>query len=312
MSDSRFTDSSNRSADPAQSPNRSYRQFNNDVRRAENRYQGNRGHITSRPSRESIIESYAAQDAARARNARMVSQERYRSYQESSARARMRESQRAEINARRREEERMGAQRRQMQRDLEAAQLRSDSAIRSHSFENERSKASSDRAIKPLTTQESYANTRMSMEAYERERASRDALSRQRASRTTNREVIDGRGSVDSRAFNEMNKLVGYSIDERDRPQPAVDSSNPKAKWLSQSGQSGDDGRIHALSSAKRAFTPRREQSLPLQGNLGIKGASSFGHKSAGGPIRSLPLFVKIAVPVIIVLFVILMIILFR
>ena len=48
--------------------------------------------------------------------------------------------------------------------------------------------------------------TRSSMESYERARASRDALSETRRSRALNREVIDGRGSIDSRTFNESHQ----------------------------------------------------------------------------------------------------------
>ena len=71
------------------------------------------------------------------------------------------------------------------------------------------------RVVPPLSSQESYDRTRSSMENYERARASRDALSETRRTRTPNREVIDGRGSIDSRAFNETHELVGYSIDDR-------------------------------------------------------------------------------------------------
>ena len=47
--------------------------------------QGSRGKITTRPSRESILQSYASQDEMRARNARLRSQQAAQSYVASAA-----------------------------------------------------------------------------------------------------------------------------------------------------------------------------------------------------------------------------------
>lgn len=252
---------------------------------------GNRGQVTSRPSRESIVSSYAAQDAARARSARMRSQETAKSYNENSLRLKERENQRRELEARRAEEERLEAQRRQAKRELEAANARTSSGIHeqeAHGIHR------AHRVVRPMTSQESRTRTQVSRDGYEREREMRDALSTQRAARTTNREVIDGRGSIDSRAFNEMNRLVSYSVEESDKPDPMIDTSNPKAKWHSHAG----DGANARLS---------RRMDLGSLSDT-ISGRANYGHKSA---FSTLPPFVKIAIPVIVILIVILLAIVF-
>lgn len=252
---------------------------------------GNRGQVTSRPSRESIVSAYAAQDAARARSARMKSQEAAKSYNENSLRLKERENQRRILEAQRAESERLEAQRRQAKRDLEAANARTSSGIHEQEAHGV---FRSHRVVKPMTSQESRTRAQASRDGYEREREVRDALSSQRPIRTTNREVIDGRGSIDSRAFNEMNKLVSYSVEESDKPDPMIDASNPKAKWHSHAG----DG---------AGVRPRRSFDL---GSLSdsISGSASYGRKSA---FSSFPPFVRIAIPVLVVLIIVLIVIVF-
>lgn len=263
------------------------------VSSADQRPQGRRGEVTSRPSRESIVSSYAAQDAARARNARMHSQERAKSYNENSLRLKERENQRRILEARRSEEERKEAQRRQAKRDLEAANARTSSGIHEQEAHGV---FRAHRVVRPMTSQESRTRAQVSRDGHERERDVRDALSAQRVARTTNREVIDGRGSIDSRAFNEMNKLVSYSVEESDKPDPYIDTSNPKAKWRSHAG----DG-----ASAR----PRVDRRIDL-GSLSdsISGSANYGKGSA---FSSLPPFVRIVVPVLIILIIVLLIIVF-
>lgn len=253
---------------------------------------GNRGQITSRPSRETIISSYAAQDAARARNARMHSQEAARNYNENSLRLKERESQRRILEAQRAESERMGAQRRQAQREMDAANARTYSSIHEQEA-HEITRAH--KIARPLSSQESRNRTQMSRDAYEREREMRDALSVRRNARTTNREVIDGRGSIDSRAFNEQNRMVGYSVSEEDKPAPAVDASNPKAKWRSHAGQGFGNG------ARRRVDLGTLSDSISGSANYG-KGPRTFS---------SLPPFVRIAIPVLVVLLIVLIVIVF-
>lgn len=253
---------------------------------------GNRGQITSRPSRESIVSAYAAQDAARARNARMRSQETAKSYNENSLRLKERENQRRILEAQRAEEERLEAQRRQARREMEAANARTTSGIHeqeAHGIHR------AHRVARPLTSQESRTRTQVSREGYEREREVRDALSAARGARTTNREVIDGRGSIDSRAFNERNQLVSYSVEESDKPDPMIDTSNPKAKWHSHSGDGASRGRVSRRTDL---------------GSLSdaISGRANYGRANA---FASLPPFVKVAIPVLAVLIIVLVAIVF-
>ena len=251
---------------------------------------GSRGKVTSRPSRESILQSYAAQDAERARNARMYSQAVSQVYQESASRAHDRAAQRAELEARRREFEAAQAAARRAS-GQQSASSSADAAERA------RQARPRTRVVPPLSSQESYDRTRSSMEGYERARASRDALSESRRTRTPNREVIDGRGSIDSRAFNETHELVGYSIDDRDRPRAAVDASFSKTRWHSRAGQGFGD--------VPDSGAPRHASGRPQSSDVGFSGGVMSGRANYTAPktgLAAVPLFVKIAVPVIVVL----------
>ncbi len=252
---------------------------------------GSRGKVTSRPSRESILQSYAAQDAERARNARMYSQAVSQVYQESASRANDRAAQRAELEARRREFEAAQAAARRAS-GQQPAQQSGASADRS------RQPRPRTRVVPPLSSQESYDRTRSSMENYERARASRDALSETRRTRTPNREVIDGRGSIDSRAFNETHELVGYSIDDRDRPKAAVDASFSKTRWHSRAGQGFSD--VPDSGAARHApARPQRRSEVGFSGGV-MSGRANYTAPKTG--LAGVPLFVKIAVPIIVVL----------
>lgn len=204
-----------------------------------------------RRSRESLVRAYDAQGAARARNARLQSQEAIREFQAREARMRARNAQ--------------GRQ--------------------------------------PMTAQESHDRTQMSREAYERARARRDVNSQVRQSRTSNRELIDGRGSIDSRAFNEKNELVGYSIDNRDKPEPLIDASSTKGKWHSRAGQGANA--VTSDQPMRRGFA-RREDLGSLSDT--ISGRSEY---SSNTGIASIPLIVKVLVVLIVVLLIVLVKILF-
>ena len=137
--------------------------------------QGSRGKITTRPSRESILQSYATQDEMRARDARLRSQQASRAYTASAA---QRDADRA---ARR---EALAAQQRE-QEARRAAQQRPAPATPAQRAGQRRT-----RVVPPLSSQESYDLTRSSMESYERARASRDALSEARRGRALNLSLI--------------------------------------------------------------------------------------------------------------------------
>ncbi|MCI9627963.1 MAG: hypothetical protein HFJ64_01825 [Eggerthellaceae bacterium] len=261
------------------------------------KYGGNRGVITTRPSRDSVVRSYSEQAAARARNARMESQKTYHDYQVNSSIQRARWQRREELRA---------------QSAQSASEDTTQSQIGSHAGE----RGSSPRVIQrqhmgrvtpPMSSEESRARYRRSQEAYERERSSRDVLSQNRVMRSMNRQVIDARGSVDSRAFNENDELVGYSIDDRDRPQPFVDSSNSKSRWRSHAGQ-GFDGTRSRSAAPTRPSAKRQRLNLSSLSDT-ISGKDSYGNPKSG--IAGLPIFVKIAVPIIVVLLIVLLVILF-
>lgn len=243
-------------------------------------------------TRERIVRQYAAQDAQRARNARIYSQETAESYKQSAARAKERARQREILDAQRREEEAMKAAQRAAQRESDAAYARMRANAREHT----------NRTAVPLSSQESRDRARISQESYERARAMRDALSIEHQNRSPNRELIDARGSVDSRAFSEHDQLVGYSINRADCPDPYVESGGNRhnTHWHSNDGE----GRGSARFSNNPGIG-----SLPSMRGKKLY-ASSNNHLFRNNSRSSIPAFVKIAVPVIIVLAVILFLIL--
>jgi cobalamin biosynthesis Mg chelatase CobN len=200
--------------------------------------------------------------------------------------------------ARMREADIIAAERRRAQRDFAAAASRTDAHTREQKMQAQSGASRSRRVVEPLTTQESNERTRRSQATYERARRQRAANQGMREFRSGNREVIDGRGSVDSRAFNELNKLVGYSVDKADRPNPAVDGSNPKTRWHSHAGQGfgSPDSGMRASANARRRS--QRSQSVQARGGL-------------SGILSNIPPFVFIAIIAIVVLLVILFVLIF-
>ena len=245
--------------------------------------QGSRGKITTRPSRESILQSYASQDEMRARNARLRSQQAAQSTAASAAQRNADRLARQEaLAAQQREQEAYRAQR-EADRAARRAQRRT-------------------RVVPPLSSQESYDLTRSSMESYERARASRDALSETRRGRALNREVIDGRGSIDSRTFNESHQISAYSRDERDRHDPMVDTVEARTTWRSRAGQ-GFDGAVdpagaHAMPAPLR---PRGSRASDV-GFSGVMSGRANYSAPASGPLAALPTFLKVTIPVIVIL----------
>ncbi len=129
--------------------------------------------------------------------------------------------------------------------------------------------------------------------------ARREARDVRQRGRSGIRQLIDGRGSIDSRAFNERREIVGYTIDDRDRHDPMVDALESRSRWRSQDGLSVSHQRI----SGPQQAGGRRPTQIGLQGGaMGRKRDFAAARGSASG----IPLFVKIAIPVIIVLGIIL------
>ena len=249
--------------------------------------QGSRGKITTRPSRESILQSYATQDEMRARDARLRSQQASRAYTASAA---QRDADRA---ARR---EALAAQQREQEARRAAQQRPAPAATPAQRAGQRRT-----RVVPPLSSQESYDLTRSSMESYERARASRDALSEARRGRALNREVIDGRGSIDSRTFNESHQISAYSRDDRDRHAPMIDTMDNRT-WYSRAGQ----GFATPAEGAPGAPAPVRRPRSSRASDVGfagvMSGSANYGGAQGGSGV---PLFVKVAVPLIVVLLVV-------
>lgn len=258
--------------------------------------QGSRGKITTRPSRESILQSYASQDEMRARNARLRSQQAAQSYVASAAqRDADRMARQEALAAQQREQEAYRAQ-----REAERAARLQGAAGPSVSASRRT------RVVPPLSSQESYDMTRSSMESYERARASRDALSETRRSRALNREVIDGRGSIDSRTFNESHQISGYSHDDRDRHDPMIDTVAARTNWRSRAGQGFEAVSDGGVSAPLRSRASRASE-------VGFSGVMSgrANYSAPSGPLAAVPSFLKVTVPIIVVLLAIILFLIF-
>ena len=248
--------------------------------------QGSRGKITTRPSRESILQSYASQDEMRARNARLRSQQAAQSYVASAAqRDADRMARQEALAAQQREQEAYRAQ-----REAERAARLQGAAGPSVSASRRT------RVVPPLSSQESY----------ERARASRDALSETRRSRALNREVIDGRGSIDSRTFNESHQISGYSHDDRDRHDPMVDTVAARTNWRSRAGQGFEAVSDGGVSAPLRSRASRASE-------VGFSGVMSgrANYSAPSGPLAAVPSFLKVTVPIIVVLLAIILFLIF-
>lgn len=269
---------------------------------------GNRGKISRRPNassggafrdqedasfeermqrRDAIIRSYNEQDASRARNARLDIRSRQPVgrnsdyYNSDFASREMRASQ-----------NRQEMQNRQNLRAQRFSDMSSNRHFDAKNLDSALSFESSERR-----------------DYHERQRAARDRRS-QSPGMQGNRKLIDARGSVDSRAFNELDELVNYSINETDKPDPLVDVSNPKAKWKSHSGNEVPQMPRNPLASSLQRGSRRNLASLSDT----ISGKDSYGSPMNGGILNSyfnLPPFIKIAIPVVLVLAVVLVVILF-
>lgn len=241
-----------------------------------------------RPSRESIIRNYNANAAEKARSTRRQSQQAIEQFQEREERTMERQRQKSEYENMAQESNMViknpvSTHMSQEQAKVRAREIRAQNRLRN-----------------TMTTQESHDRTISSKENFEAERARRDVFSNRNASRTSNREVIDGRGSIDSRAFNERNELVGYSIDKTDRPDPLIETPPEQVgKWNSQAGQG-------FAPSYRGSFSSRKSDLDKLSDS--ISGQSQYRHQ---GPFSSLPTSAKFLIVLIVILLAILIYLLF-
>lgn len=75
------------------------------------------------------------------------------------------------------------------------------------------------------------------------------------------RDVIDARGSFDSRTFSEDNRISHTSKDERDRPRAAIDTSMSTTRWHSRAGNGFKDystPRPMALGGTRNRYPVQR------------------------------------------------------
>lgn len=243
-----------------------------------------------RPSRDSIIRNYNANAAARARDTKRHSQAAMQNFQEREERTLERQRQRSEYESMVHEGGIVSNIPPQQHMSQEQAKMRARE-LRAQRW---------DRGT--MTTQQSLDHKDMVKENIEAERARRDVFSSRNAGRTSNRDVIDGRGSIDSRAFNERNELVGYSIDQRDRPDPLVEVPEEQVgRWNSQAGQG------FAPSASRGSSFSRRISDL---NNLSDSISGRADYRSTG-IFSSIPTSAKLLILLIIILLGVLVYLLF-
>lgn len=246
-----------------------------------------------RATRDNLVRNYNSESASRARSARLRAQESTRAYKDSAARAHERAARIAEAEAVRKEEEARAAAHRAHQRDLDQSRAREDAEAETSRKRRGTVTTRSPRSgytPRPLTTAEYQQRTRQQHDQYEAERNARDAYSERRLRTGSNRTVIDARGTIDSRAFNERELITNRTIDDRDRHYPETSTTEGGQRWRTRSGSEAEGG-----------------AGITGQGNLFNDKFSQLGQLYSG-----LPPFVKIAIPVIIILIIILIVLLVR
>ncbi len=236
-----------------------------------------------RGRRDEIVREYNQQSASRARWARLSAQDALKTHMQNSAKAKARELERAELENKRKERSEIEARRRAQARDRAASEARTDASANEHSDRSRRQTPR--RVVAPLSSKEYQEKTRRSFEHYERERALRDPYSRS-AKSNTNREVIDGRGTIDSRAFNELEIITNKTIDKQDRHEASVTVNDSSRRWRT------------TEASFSSSFSNSRDSEGNIAGMLGF--------------YKQLPPFVQISIPVIALLVIILIFLLVK
>lgn len=120
---------------------------------------------------------------------------------------------------------------------------------------------------------------------------------RSRGYRTSSREVIDARGSIDSRTFNETHEISSIARDARDRHDPSLDTISHKT-WYSRAGQ-GFDGVPDAGASANQP--PLRSM---RSRSVGFNGGVMSGKSDYPGTTRRVPILLIAGLVVILILIV--------
>lgn len=92
------------------------------------------------------------------------------------------------------------------------------------------------------------------------------------------RDLIDARGSIDSRTFNEEGRISSIAKDKRDRHAPSAESDFSKTRWRSHSGGVGFSGGV-------------------------LSGGADYGKPQK--QLSEIPPFFKIAIPIIAILLIV-------
>ena len=81
---------------------------------------------------------------------------------------------------------------------------------------------------------------------------------------SSQRELIDARGSVDSRTFDEERRISPVAKDDRDRRAARVDVIDARTHWHSRSSQTtrGASGGMQRLSNRGAKVAPKRQSSI--------------------------------------------------
>ena len=116
------------------------------------------------------------------------------------------------------------------------------------------------------------------------------------------RELIDARGSIDSRTFDEERRISPVAKDERDRHAASVETTNTRNHWHSRSGQRSRNAVSGIKQPALRGKAPAPKQ---LSG-IGFTRSVLSGPADYTTPDKfsasNVPPLLKVAIPVIILL----------
>lgn len=236
-------------------------------------------------TRDEIVREYDAQNSERARNARLKAQESAQNFRARKEVEKQRASRIAAFDAIRKEKEEVSAKKRELDREHDAAEARLEAGRKTQKALDE----ATYRTPEVLSSKEYQAKTRKSFEQYERERQARDPYSSKRVS-NNNRIVIDARGTIDSRAFDEKQIISRKAIDDRDKHDPFISTTLSTNRWK----------------------TKKQQQEVISQGNGKTKSSLNFSDEDNKGGFSSLPQFVKVAIPIIVILIIILIFIFVR
>lgn len=232
-----------------------------------------------KPTRDSLVREYNSEAASYARGARLRANEKTESFQQNRSRSRERAAARAQFDAMRKEEEAINAEKRAMEREYALSQARESASLGERSTHSTQKR----RVAEPMSSQEYQEKTRKNFEHYERERAVRDPY-QPRSARRGERTVIDGRGTIDSRAFNEQDIITNRVVAEEDKHEATLTTTEAKERW-----------RTRKDSFSKNA---------PSIGKVG--GNSTFS------AFRELPPFFRVVIPVIVILIIIIIYLIVR